>query len=158
MWYSLQQGRLINTVMQITASIMASAAWFTQHATATLEVSACHFIKISYCIINATSSCQGCACGSVIRLLSGVGVVSVLCLTSRLLVTGTHAKQTPCHRGLPYGRGKAAAQTVPRRRSAAHLAHVGMPPCQAPDPVSFSIQGNHFVYNGARGGAVYVSE
>jgi len=34
-------------------------AWCTQHATAPLEVAACHFIKIAYCIINATSSCQG---------------------------------------------------------------------------------------------------
>jgi hypothetical protein len=37
------------------ALIMASATWSTQHATATLEASPEVFIRICYCIINATS-------------------------------------------------------------------------------------------------------
>ena len=39
----------------LSALIMASATWSTQHATATLEASPEVFIRICYCIINATS-------------------------------------------------------------------------------------------------------
>jgi hypothetical protein len=63
----------------------------------------------------------------MVLLLSGVGVEFVLCVTSRLLVTDSHKAKAMPAGARHTGKAQRAAQTAPRRGSAARLAEVGRP-------------------------------